>query len=506
MFRQLEQKNKESDTNSKFSKNSKNATIARERIMTLLDTDSFQEVDKFVIHRTTGFGMEDKKYVGDGVITGYGTIEGRSVCIFSQDSTVLGGSLGEMHAKKILKIMELAMKTGCPIIGFNDSGGARIQEGVSSLAGYGEIFRANVKASGVVPQISIIFGPCAGGAVYSPALTDFIIMVDKSSYMFITGPNVIKSVTGEEIEFEQLGGAKTHNTISGVAHFIASNESHAIALLKKLLNYLPQNNLTEPLKISTEAPKFSATEIRETIPDNSQKAYDVKDVITKIVDSASFFEVQSGFAKNLVIGFARISGLSVGIVANQPKILAGTLDINASDKGARFVRFCDAFKIPILTLVDVPGFLPGSTQEFGGIIRHGAKLLFAYCEATVAKLTVILRKSYGGAYDVLGSRHGGADHVFAWPTAEIAVMGADGATNIIFRKEIQKSTDPIKTKSKIVKQYEDRFLNPYIAAELGLIDSIIFPEETRDSLIKALQITKTKREFWPPKKHGNIPL
>ncbi len=484
----------------------KGKMTARERIETLLDSNSFVEMDKFVVHRTNAFGMDKKKILGDGVVTGYGTINGRKVCIFAQDFTVFGGALGEMHAEKILKIMDFAMKNGLPIIGLNDSGGARIQEGVASLAGYGKIFRANVLASGVIPQISVIMGPCAGGAVYSPALTDFIIMVENSSYMFITGPNVVKEVTGEEISFEELGGAQTHNKTSGVAHFRAPNEEVALAYIRKLLEYIPQNNLSDPPRSAPVAPPTDPMELRDIIPDNPNKPFDVKDVITRVVDHHSFFEVQKEYAQNIVVGFARLDGYPVGIVANQPKIMAGALDINASDKAARFIRFCDAFNIPVITFVDVPGFLPGSDQEFGGIIRHGAKLLYAYCEAIVPKLTIILRKDFGGAYDVLGSRHSGADQVFAWPTAEIAVMGAKGAANIIFRKEISSASNPDKKRQELIKSYEEQFSNPYVAAELGLIDGVIFPEETREVLIKALNFTLSKREHVPPKKHANMPM
>ena len=484
----------------------KGKMTARERIEKLLDPGSFQEIDKFVIHRTDSFGLDKQKYPGDGVVTGYGTIEGRNVCIFAQDFTVFGGALGEMHARKILKVMDLAMKTGSPLIGLNDSAGARIQEGVSSLAGYGDIFRANVRASGVIPQISVIMGPCAGGAVYSPALTDFIIMVKETSYMFITGPSVVKSVTGEDISFEDLGGAGTHGHKSGVSHFTTNSEDEALAMVMRLLKYIPDNNMEDPPMNKVVPPTIRPKDIRDILPDNPNKAYNIKEVIDAIIDRGSFLEVQKDFALNLVVGFAKLGGYSVGIVANQPMSMAGTLDINASDKGARFIRFCDSFNIPVITFVDVPGFLPGSDQEFGGIIRHGAKLLYAYCEATVAKLTVILRKDYGGAYDVLGSRHSGADHVFAWPTAEIAVMGADGAANIIFRKEIQSAKNPEMKRKELIENYKERFANPYIAAELGLIDSVIFPEETRDSLIKALKIISDKREYWPPRKHGNIPL
>ncbi|MCY3412644.1 MAG: acyl-CoA carboxylase subunit beta [Candidatus Heimdallarchaeota archaeon] len=479
---------------------------ARERIDKLLDSDSFLETDKFVIHRTHAFGLENKKYLGDGVVTGYGTINNNPVTVFSQDFTVFGGSLGEMYAQKVVKIMDLAMKNGCPIIGLNDSGGARIQEGVASLAGYGDIFHANVRASGVVPQISIIMGPCAGGAVYSPAVTDFIIMVQDTSYMFITGPAVVKSVTGEDISFEDLGGAKTHARKSGIAHFVAQNEDQALALVHKLLEYIPQNNLEAPPKRESVDPNTSVDEIRNALPASSNEPYDVRDIIRMVIDKDSFFEIHADFARNIVVGFGFLGGNAIGIIANQPSVMAGVVDIDASDKAARFIRFCDAFNIPIVSFIDVPGFLPGSDQEHRGIIRHGAKLLYAYSEATVAKLTVILRKDYGGAYDVMCSRHLGADHVFAWPTAEIAVMGAAGAVNIIFRKELQEAKDPEKLRTEFTDDYQKRFGNPYIAAELGLIDSVIFPEKTRENLLKAMKQTENKRLRPDPRKHGNMPV
>ncbi len=484
----------------------KGKMTARERVLGLLDKDSFVENDKFVVHRTESFGLSKKKILGDGVLTGYGKIANNNIVIFAQDFTVFGGALGEMHAEKILKVMKLGLQNGVPIIGLNDSGGARIQEGVASLAGYGKIFRANVIASGVVPQISVIMGPCAGGAVYSPALTDFVIMVDKTSYMFITGPDVVKSVTGESISFEKLGGSHTHTETSGVAHFRAKDEEEAFLILKKLLSYIPSNNLSTVKRVFSIPPKISDDYLVNLLPEESNKTYDMHDIIKGIVDENSFFEVHREFAKNIIIGFARLDGYSVGIIANQPQVMAGTLDIDASDKAGRFIRFCDSFNIPVITLVDVPGFLPGSDQEFRGIIRHGAKLLFAYCEATVPKLTVIVRKDYGGAYDVLGSRHSGADQVFAWPTAEIAVMGASGAANIIFKKEIKDASKPDKKREELIKKYEEQFANPYIAAKLGLIDGVIDPSQTRDTLIKALELTLTKREHLPPRKHSNIPM
>ncbi len=488
------------------SQHKKGKMTARERIDQLLDSGSFQETDKFVVHRTHHFGLEDNKPSGDGVVTGFGTIDGQPICLFAQDFTVFGGSLGEMYAQKMVKIMDLAMRDGVPIIGLNDSGGARIQEGVASLAGYGNIFHANVQASGVVPQISVIMGPSAGGAVYSPAVTDFVIMVDKTSHMFITGPNVVKEVTGEDITFEDLGGASMHGSTSGVAQFVASSESEALALVHKLLEYIPQNNLEPAPSREAIAPDVSKEDMRSLIPATAAESYDIRNVISSIVDRNSFFEVHKDFAKNIVVGFAFLGGKSVGVVANQPAFMAGVIDIDASDKGARFIRFCDAFNIPLITLVDVPGFLPGSDQERRGIIRHGAKLLYAFSEATVPKLTIIVRKDYGGAYDVMQSRHLGADHVFAWPTSEIAVMGAQGAVNIIYRKELAKADDPDAMRQKFIDDYQDRFGNPYVAAELGLIDGVIFPEETREVLLKALKQSENKRVFTPPKKHGNMPM
>ncbi|RLG92330.1 methylmalonyl-CoA carboxyltransferase [Candidatus Bathyarchaeota archaeon] len=485
----------------------KGKLTARERIELLLDPESFVEFDPFVVHRCTEFGMAEKKILGDGVVTGYGTIEGRLVFVFSQDFTVFGGSLGEMFAKKVCKIMDLAMKVGAPVIGLNDSGGARIQEGVASLAGYGEIFFRNVMASGVIPQISAILGPCAGGAVYSPALTDFIVMVKKTSHMFITGPEVIRTVLGQETTFEELGGALTHSQTSGVAHFVAENEEDCMAIIRKLLSFLPSNNMEDPPIVETgDDPNRTDEALAEIVPDDPDKPYDVKEIILRVVDNEDFFEVQPSWAPNIVTGFARLNGRTVGIVANQPNYFAGALDIKSSIKAGRFVRFCDAFNIPIVTFVDVPGFLPGIEQEHGGIIRHGSKLLYAYCEATVPKITVILRKAYGGAYDVMGSKHSGADVNLAWPTAEIAVMGPQGAINIIFRKEIAKAKDPEKRRRELAAEYREKFANPYVAAEKGYIDDVIDPAETRPRLISVLELLATKREPRPAKKHGNIPL
>jgi len=484
---------------------SKGKMTARERIVALLDPGSFVEMDRFVVHQTADFGMAEKKILGDGVVTGHGKIDGRTVYLFSHDFTVFGGSLGEMFARKVTKIMDLALKTGVPVIGINDSGGARIQEGVVSLGGYAEIFFRNVLASGVIPQISAVMGPCAGGAVYSPAMTDFTIMVDKTSYMFITGPDVIKAVLNQDVDFEELGGARLHNTKSGVAHFFAQNEQEGLQQIRKLLSFIPSNNNEDPPRAKPKPP-VGKSELNDILPDNPDKAYDIRDVITRIVDGSELFEIQSLWAQNIVIGFARLNGYSIGIVANQPKVNAGTLDIDSSVKAARFVRFCDAFNIPILTLVDVPGFLPGIEQEHNGIIRHGSKLLYAYCEASVPKLTVIVRKAYGGAYDVLGSKHIRADVNLAWPSAEIAVMGPDAAINIIFRNEIAKAKDATTEKRKLVKEYREKFSNPYIAAGRGYVDDVIEPSETREVLIKYLESVKTKREARPPRKHGNIPL
>lgn len=480
---------------------------ARERVELLLDQGSFNELDQFVVHQCAEFGMTDKRIPGDGVITGYGTIDGRLVYVFSQDFTVFGGSLGEMFAKKVCKLMDMALKTGAPVIGLNDSGGARIQEGVASLGGYGDIFFRNVISSGVVPQISAIMGPCAGGAVYSPALTDFIIMVDKTSHMFITGPDVVKTVLGQEVSFEELGGAMIHNQTSGVCHFIAKDEQHCIQLVKKLLSYLPSNYLEDPPAAEpTDDPNRTDPSVAHVLPDDPDKPYDVKEIIFRVVDNGEFFEVQSLWAQNIVVGFARLNGKVVGIVANQPAHCAGALDINSSMKAGRFVRFCDCFNIPIITFVDVPGFLPGVEQEHGGIIKHGSKLLYAYCEATVPKITVILRKDYGGAYDVMGSKHSGADINYAWPTAEIAVMGPHGAINIIFRKEIVEAKDSKQKHADLVAEYRQKFASPYIAAQKGYIDEIIDPAQTRPKLISALESLMTKREQRPTRRHSNVPL
>jgi acetyl-CoA carboxylase carboxyltransferase component len=480
---------------------------ARERIDLLLDPGSFVELDAFAVHRTSAFGMERRKPLGDGVITGHGTIDGRPVCVFSQDFTVFGGSLGEVFAEKICKVMDLALRMGVPCIGINDSGGARIQEGVVSLGGYAEIFYRNVLSSGVIPQLSVIAGPCAGGAVYSPAMTDFIMMVKGSSQMFITGPDVIKTVTGEEVGFDELGGAMTHNTRSGVAHFAMESEEECFAQLRDLISFLPANNMDDPPYVPpTDDPERMDEALQTLIPDNPRKAYDMVQVIEAVVDDGYFFEVQPFWARNIVIGFARLDGHVVGVVGNQPMQLAGTLDIDSSSKAARFVRFCDAFNIPLVTFVDVPGFMPGTQQEYGGIIRHGAKLLYAYCEATVPKLTVITRKAYGGAYDVMASKHIRADFNFAWPTAEIAVMGVDAAVRIIFRKELAEAHDVQQRLAELVEDYQGRFANPYVAAERGYIDAVIEPQETRPTLIRALRIARTKRQSLPARKHGNIPL
>lgn len=480
---------------------------ARERLDLLLDRGSFRETDAFVKHRVNAFGMENQKALGDGVVTGWGTIEGRMVYVYSQDFTVLGGSLGEVQAEKICKIFDLALKNGAPVIGLNDSGGARIQEGVSSLAGYGEIFLRNTLASGVVPQISAILGPCAGGAVYSPALTDFVFMVRGISNMFVTGPDVVKTVTHEQISAEDLGGAAVHAEKSGVCHVAAASESDALYLIRKLLGYLPQNNKEDPPFLPTDDdPLRMDEELDSIVPDDPGKPYDVKEVIHHLVDDKTFYEIHDGFAPNIVVGFARLGGHAVGIVANQPTMLAGVLDIDASEKAARFVRTCDCFNIPLVTLVDVPGFMPGTSQEHGGIIRSGAKLLFAYCEATIPKLTVILRKAYGGAYIVMSSKHMRGDINLAWPGAEIAVMGPDAAVNIIFRKEMEKAPNPDERKLELTSEYREKFANPYIAAERGYLDDIIEPRQTRPRLINALEMLKNKRDSNPHKKHGNIPL
>ncbi len=485
----------------------KGKLTARERIDVLLDPGTFVETDMFVEHRASDFGMDKRRIPGDGVVTGYGNVDGRTVFVFSQDFTVFGGSLGETHANKIVKIMDMAMKVGAPVIGLNDSGGARIQEGVISLGGYAEIFFRNVLASGVVPQISAILGPCAGGAVYSPAMTDFTIMAKGTSYMFITGPEVIKTVTGEDVTFEQLGGAMTHNEKSGVAHFAADDEKTALRLIRKLLSYIPSNNVEDPPILMSEDPTDRRDpELLGVVPREPDKPYDMRDVITRIVDRSSWFEVQEHWAQNIVVGFARLAGRPVGVVGNQPKVLAGTLDINSSTKGARFVRFCDCFNIPLLTFVDVPGFLPGTSQEYGGIIRNGAKLLFAYSEATVPKVTVITRKAYGGAYDVMCSKHIRGDLNFAWPSAELAVMGPDGAVQIIFRKEIDAAKDRRARETELVAEYREKFANPYIAARMGYLDDIIEPPETRPRVINGFAMLRSKRETRPAKKHGNIPL
>src|SRR3954453_15131996 len=483
---------------------------ARERIDLLLDTGSFIELDKFKVHRCDDFGMEKKKVLGDGVVTGYGTVEGRQVFVFAQDFTVFGGSLSGAYAEKICKGMDLAVSTGCPVVGLNDSGGARIQEGVVSLAGYADIFYRNVASSGVVPQLSAILGPCAGGAVYSPAITDFIVMTKGTSYMFITGPEVIRTVTHEEVSKEDLGGAQAHNMKSGVAQFAAENEAAALRILRELLSYLPSNNLEDPPVVATEDPPDRREEsLKSVVPPNPNKPYDTKEVIRAVVDDKHLFEVSEHYARNIVTGFARLAGRTVGIVANQPAFLAGVLDIDASRKGARFVRTCDAFNIPLVTFVDVPGFLPGTTQEWGGIITHGAKLLYAFAEATVPKLTVITRKAYGGAYDVMASKHIRADVNLSYPNAEIAVMGPDGAVNIIFRGELDKITDPVEraaAKARFTDEYRERFANPYKAASLGYIDEIIRPRDTRWTIIRSLRTLRNKRQSNLPRKHGNIPL
>jgi len=480
---------------------------ARERLELLFDEGTFEETDKLVVHRSQEFGLAEQRVPGDGVLTGYGRINGRTAYAFAQDFTVLGGSLSEANAAKISKIMDLAMKVGAPIIGLNDSGGARIQEGVASLAGYADIFLRNTLASGVVPQISAIMGPCAGGAVYSPAITDFIVMVERTSCMFVTGPDVIKTVMHEYVTKEELGGATTHNATSGVAHFIARDDPDCLALIRELLEFLPQNNREDPPRLeSTDPADRRDPELDAVVPVESDRPYDIKEIIRPVVDDARFLEVQELFAKNLVVGFARLAGQSVGIVANQPAALAGCLDINASDKGARFVRFCDAFNIPLVTFEDVPGFLPGTEQEFGGIIRHGAKLLYAFAEATVPKVTVITRKAYGGAYCVMASKHIRTDVNFAYPTAEIAVMGPDGAVNIVYRRELEKAEDPETLRREKVDEFRQKFANPYVAAERGYIDAVIEPRDTRPKLIAALRMLETKRDTNPPKKHGNIPL
>ena len=495
----------------------KGKKTARERIELLLDEGSFVELDELARHRSTNFGQQRDRPYGDGVVTGWGTVEGRQVCVFSQDFTVFGGSLGEVFGEKIVKVMDLALKIGCPLVGINDSGGARIQEGVVSLGLYAEIFKRNTHASGVIPQISLVMGPCAGGAVYSPAITDFTVMVDQTSHMFITGPDVIKTVTGEDVTMEDLGGARTHNTRSGNAHHLAPDEEEAIEYVRALLSYLPQNNLDEPPEFAADAPYDEAREVTHDdrfldtfVPDSANQPYDMHEVVTRVLDDREFLEVQALFAPNIIVGFGRVEGRSVGIVANQPLQLAGTLDIDASEKAARFVRTCDAFNVPVLTFVDVPGFLPGTGQEWNGIIRRGAKLLYAYAEATVPKVTVITRKAYGGAYDVMGSKHLGADVNFAWPTAQIAVMGAQGAVNILYRARLRtaasRGEDVEALRRTLVQEYEDTLANPYVAADRGYVDSVIPPSLTRRSVVRSLRALRTKRETLPPKKHGNIPL
>ncbi|MFB6244410.1 MAG: acyl-CoA carboxylase subunit beta, partial [Halobaculum sp.] len=480
---------------------------ARERIDYFLDDGTFHEFDQFRTHRTHKFGMEERQYYGDGVVTGYGEVNGRTVFVFAHDFTVLGGSLGEVFAEKVCKVMDKAMDVGAPVVGLNDSAGARIQEGVQSLAGYAEIFRRNTEASGVIPQLSAIMGPCAGGAVYSPAITDFVFMVQDTSHMFITGPDVIETVTGEQVTFEELGGAQTHATTSGVAHFAEPSEEDALDDMRRLLSYLPQNNVEDPPRVEPwDDPERRDERLTEIVPDEPRKPYDVVDVIDAVVDEGSFFESHEQFAGNVVTGFARLHGHSVGVVANQPRVNAGTLDIEASQKGARFVRFCDAFNVPILTFVDVPGFMPGTDQEHGGIIRHGAKLLYAYSEATVPLLTVITRKAYGGAYDVMASKHIGGDVNYAWPSAEIAVMGPKGAVNILYDDELEEAADTEARRQELIDEYREEFANPYTAADRGFVDDVIQPPDTRPRLIDDLEMLTTKRDSGPDKKHGNIPI
>ncbi|WP_224337364.1 acyl-CoA carboxylase subunit beta [Haloprofundus halobius] len=489
------------------SQHDKGKMTARERIDYFLDDGTFHEFDQFRTHRTHKFGMEEKQLYGDGVVTGYGEVDGRTVFVFAHDFTVFGGSLGEVFAEKICKLMDQAMEVGAPIVGLNDSAGARIQEGVTSLGGFADIFTRNQKASGVIPQISAIMGPCAGGAVYSPAITDFIFMVKDTSHMFITGPDVIKTVTGEEVTFEELGGAVTHASTSGVSHFAVNSEEEALDEIARLLSYLPQNNVEDPPRVDPwDDPERADEELNSIVPDQPRKPYDMHDVVDRVCDEHSFFEVHEGFAKNILVGFARLDGHAVGVVANQPRVNAGTLDIQASEKGARFVRFCDAFNIPILSFVDVPGFLPGTDQEHNGIIRHGAKLLYAYSEATVPLLTVITRKAYGGAYDVMASKHLGADVNYAWPTAEIAVMGPQGAVNILYREELAEADDPDARRDELIEEYREEFANPYTAADRGFLDDVIEPTETRARLVDDLHMLKSKREQTPDKKHGNLPI
>jgi acetyl-CoA carboxylase carboxyltransferase component len=485
----------------------KNKLTARERLELLLDRSSFQETDPFAVHRSHDLGMERNRPPGDGVVTGFGTVNGRKVFVASQDFTIFGGSMGEVMAQKVCKVMDLAISTGAPFIQINDSGGARIQEGAASLAGYGFIFERNVRASGVIPQISVIMGPCAGGAVYSPAVTDFTFMVRETSHMFITGPDVIKTVTGEEVSFEELGGAMTHASRSGVASFIAQDEEECLAQVRYLLSFLPQNNLEDPPSFSpVDDPERRDEGLTHLIPDSAKEPYDMHEVVRRVVDDGDFLEVFPYWAMNIVVGFARLDGRAVGIIANQPKVLAGTLDIDSSEKASRFVRFCDAFNVPLVTFVDVPGFLPGAEQEFNGIIRHGAKLLYAFAEATVPRLTVITRKAYGGAFLVMNSKPLRADVSFAWPTAEIAVMGPEGAVNVVFKKELEKAADPAARREELIEEYRRKFSTPYVAAERGFVDDVIEPAETRPRLVKALRMLSTKRETTPPRKHGNIPL
>jgi acetyl-CoA carboxylase carboxyltransferase component len=480
---------------------------ARERLNILLDPGSFRELDAFVTHRNNDFGMDKNRHPGDSVVTGWGTIDGRLVYVFSQDFTVVGGTVSEAHAAKICKIMEMAMRTGAPVIGLNDSGGARIQEGVVSLGGYADIFLRNTLASGVIPQISVIMGPCAGGSVYSPALTDFTFMVNGTSYMFITGPDVVKAVTHEDVTFEELGGATIHATKSGACHVVGENETETLMLVRELFSYIPQNNMEDaPYVPTNDDPLRADPELDSIVPDNPNKPYDIKEIIRRVVDDGRFFEIHEQYAPNIVVGFGRLGGHTVGVVANQPMVLAGVLDIKASEKAARFVRFCDAFNIPLVTFVDVPGYLPGTDQEYNGIIVSGAKLLYAYCEATVPKLTVTTRKAYGGAYCVMSSKHIRSDLNLAWPTAEIAVMGPEGAVEIIFRREIKEADDPVARKAELAAEYREKFANPYVAAERGYIDDVIEPRDTRARLINALQVFQNKRDENPPRKHGNIPL
>jgi propionyl-CoA carboxylase beta chain len=485
----------------------KGCLTARERVELLLDPGSFVEVGTYVTHRAKDFGMGDRRITGDGVVAGWGTVDGRTIYVFAQDFTVFGGTMSEANARKICAIMDLAMDNGAPIVGLNDSGGARIQEGVLSLGAYADVFLRNTMASGVVPQLSAILGPCAGGAVYSPAITDFTLMVEGTSHMFVTGPEVIKAVTSEEVSFEDLGGAMTHNSKSGVAHFVAHDDADCLRQVRRLLSFMPANNLEDaPRRVATDPVDRRDAELRTIVPEASDQPYDMKDVVRRIVDDGDFFEVHEHFAQNLIVGFARLNGRPVGVVGNQPRVLAGVLDIDSSVKGARFVRFCDAFNIPLVTFEDVPGFLPGTRQEWGGIIRHGAKLLYAYCEATVPKLTVVVRKAYGGAYDVMSSKHIRGDYNVAWPSAEMAVMGADGAVNILYREEIAKAKDPAAKRKRLIAEYNDKFASPWVAAELGYLDDVIEPQDTRPRLIAALEMLRSKRQTMPFKKHGNPPL